>query len=105
MDGYSLVLKVVGYDTLSYPLLFSRKLVCLSSLLVLPAAACFATTLTFPSTYSLYLCVGWLPLVLSKSCLPVLICTDLVGAAGSAEYESEVLQGGYFIEFDDTADE
>ena len=99
------MLVVVGYDTLSYPLLFSRKLVCLSSFLVLPAAACFATTLPFLCTYSLYPCVGWLPLVPSKSCLPVLVCTDPVEDAGSAEYESEELQGGYFIEFDDTSDE
>ena len=29
--------------------------------------------------------------------------SDTVGAAGSAEYEFEDLQGGYFIQFDDTA--
>ena len=44
-------------------------------------------------------------MVPSKSCLPVLVCTDPVGAAGSAEHESEDPSGGYFVEFDDTADE
>ena len=47
----------------------------------------------------------WLVTVVpSESCLPVLVCTDPVGAAGYAEYESEDPSGGYFVEFDDTAD-
>ena len=41
----------------------------------------------------------WLVTVVpSESCLPVLVCTDPVGAAGSAEYESEDPSGGYFVE-------
>ena len=48
----------------------------------------------------------WLVIVVpSKSCLPVLVFTDPVGAAGSTEYESEDPSEGYFVEFDDTADE
>ena len=52
------MLVLVGYDTLSYPLLCSRKLVCLSSLLVLP----LALQLLYPSFLPIlctYVLVGY----------------------------------------------
>ena len=45
-------------------------------------------------------------LVSCASCLPVLGSTDANdGLPGSAEFEYEDLQGGYFVEFDDAGDE
>ena len=83
---------LVGYDTLSYPLLCSWKLVCLS--LVASAAS-----------YRLFR--NYLTLLLHLFFVPMcwLVYTDPVGAAGSAEFESKDLQGGYFAEFDDAPDE
>ena len=96
------MLVVVGYDTLSYPLLFSWKLVCLSTWLVLP----LASQLLYPSFAPILVPMCWLvTMVPSKYCLPLLVCTDPVGAASSIEYNSEDPSGGYFVEFDDAADE
>ena len=44
-------------------------------------------------------------LVSCASCLPVLVVLTPIGAAGSAEYVSEEPHGGYYVEYDDAADE
>ena len=48
--------------------------------------------------------VGYI-LVSCASCLPVLVVLTPIGAAGSADSVSQDLQGGYYVEYDDTVDE
>ena len=44
-------------------------------------------------------------LVNCESCLPVRLCTDPFGAVVSADYDYEDPGDGYYVEFDEAADE
>ena len=89
-------------DLISFLLAGSCSMFC--SWLEQPVAASFIPFLPLNPKHLCLVLTGY-TLVNCESCLPVRLCTDPFGAVVSADDVSEDPHGGYYVEYDETADE